>query len=235
MKTKQGFNMKKVALLALSVFLISTVLVAQDRIDGTTPQGENLKVPEGWELRLDKPNPEVIIGDDSETADILFINMTPGWHITTGPAAIFYHPNNTVTGNYTISTEFHLYNPEGRNREAFGVFFGGKNLDKENQQYVYFLIRNTGEYLVKTRSGAETANIQGWTATDAMHKFTEETETSAENTFAVEVSPDKVTFYLNDTELTSIPSKGVETDGLYGMRVNHSNDVHVSSLVVWQK
>ena len=227
--------MKRTALLTASLFLISTVLVAQNRPDGTTPQGENLKVPIGWELRLDRPNPDVIIGDDIETADIYFVNMTPGWHIKTGPAAIFYHPENTISGSYNISSEFHLFDPGERNREAFGIFFGGKNLDKENQQYVYFLIRNTGEYLIKTRNGDETANIQRWTATDAMHKFTEETEDSAANTFLVDVNSDKITFYLNGTELTSIPSNGVETDGLFGMRINHSNDVHVTSLVIGQK
>jgi len=88
--------MKRTALLTASLFLISTVLVAQNRPDGTTPQGENLKVPIGWELRLDRPNPDVIIGDDIETADIYFVNMTPGWHIKTGPAAICYHPENTI-------------------------------------------------------------------------------------------------------------------------------------------
>lgn len=227
--------MKKAALLIATIFLISAALVAQSRPDGSAPQGENLKVPEDWKLRLDRPNPEAIIGDDIETADIYFVNFTPGWHIKTGPAAIFYHPENTATGNYTISSEFHLFDPKGRNREAFGIFFGGKNLDKENQQYVYFLIRNTGEYLIKTRSGEETANIQGWTSTDAMNKFTEETKDSAANTFLVDINPDKITFYLNGTELTSIPTKGIETDGLYGMRINHSNDVHVSSLVMGQK
>lgn len=227
--------MKKLTVALAAFLFLSTGLMAQNRPDGSTPQGENLKVPEGWTVRLDHSNAETIIGDDTETADIYFVNMTPGWHITTGPSAIFYHPENSISGNYNIKTKIYLFDTKGRNREAFGLFFGGKNLDKDSQEYVYFLIRNTGEYLIKTRTGSETATVKGWTATEAMNMFTDKTESSAENNFEVNVSTEKITFYLNDQELASIPSKGISTDGVFGLRVNHSNNLHISNLVATQK
>ncbi len=227
--------MKKLTTAFVVLTFLCTGLIAQNRPDGSTPQGEDLKVPEGWSVRLDHPNVETKIGDDSETADIYFVNMTPGWHITTGPSAIFYHPENTVSGNYNIKSKIYLFDTKGRNREAFGMIFGGKNLDKENQEYVYFLIRNTGEYLIKTRAGSETATIKGWTATDAMTMFTDKTESTAENNFEVNISAEKITFYLNDQKLTSIPSEGISTDGIFGLRVNHSNNLHIATLVATQK
>ena len=59
--------------------------------DAGVPQGENNDVPEGWNVRLDRPDASTVIGS-SEDDDVYFVNMTPGWHVTTSKAGIFYHP-----------------------------------------------------------------------------------------------------------------------------------------------
>lgn len=222
--------MKKAVGFILSVLLTSTFAFAQGNVDGSKPQGENQKVPEGWEWRFDKASAEVTVGSDAESADIFFVNMTPGWHITTGPAGIYYHPKNSATGDFAIESKIYLFDTKGRNREAFGLFLGGENLKGEDQSYVYFLLRNTGEYLIKKRTGSETSTIKGWTKTDAMNMFTEETESSAENDFQVKVSGNELTFFLNGTTLTTVEKGNLNTDGIYGFRVNHSINLHISSL-----
>lgn len=222
--------MKKVSGVILTILLTTSFAFAQGAVDGSSPQGENPKVPEGWEWRFDKADAEVTVGADAETADIFFVNMTPGWHITSGPAGIYYHPKNSATGDYTLKSKIYLFDTKGRNREAFGLFMGGENLKKENQSYVYFLLRNTGEYLIKQRTGSETSTIKGWTKTDAMNMFTEETESSAENDFQVKVSDNELTFSLNGKVLTTIEKGNFNTDGIYGFRVNHSINLHISSL-----
>ena len=227
------FDTMKHLLLFLSLFLITTgSLAAQGMPDPQVPQGENLKVPEGWKVRLDRPNSEVVIGDDAESADIFFVNMTPGWHLTTGPAGIFYHPASTVEGDFTLQATTYLFDTKGRNREGFGVFIGGSDLDGDNQRYIYFLLRNTGEYLIKERVGSETKLLQGWTKTDAMTMFTEETESTAQNDFVIDVKGDEVTFMLNGTALTTMPRSKVQPDGIFGLRVNHSVNLHISDLTL---
>lgn len=226
--------MKKLAFPILLLLLLCTpnLLMAQNGgPDGSSPQGENLQVPEGWEWRFDRSN-DVTVGADAEKSDIYFVNMTPGWHITTGPGGIYYHLENNALGAYELTASIYLFDTMGRNREAFGLFFGGKDLKNEEQSYVYFLIRNTGEYLIKRRVGTETENIQGWTDTDAMNLFTEETESSVKNDFKVKVSNENMTFYLNEAELVTLPKNNLNTDGKYGLRVNHSINLHVSSLKV---
>lgn len=198
--------------------------------DPKVPQGENLKVPEGWEVRLDHADHEATIGDDAETADIFFVNMTPGWHVTTGPAAIFYHPANTVEGDFTVKVKLHLFNPNGRNREGYGIFIGGEDLDNEEQEYLYFLIRNTGDYLIKERDEDETETIKGWTASDAIVKYTDESESSVENNLEIKVSGDTLTFVINGTEVASLTDDEFDTDGIFGLRVNHSVNLHVEDL-----
>jgi len=227
--------MKKVAGFILTILLTTSFIFAQGMADGSKPQGENLKVPQGWEWRFDKAIADVNVGSDAESADVFFVNMTPGWHITSGPAGIYYHPENKIEGDFTLNSKIYLFDTKGRNREGFGVFIGGNDLNGEDQSYVYFLLRNTGEYLIKKRTGSETSTIKGWTKTDAMKMFTEETESSAENNFQVKVAGDEMTFSLNGDILTSMEKGDLNTNGHYGFRVNHSVNLHISSLKAEKK
>lgn len=226
------YTMKAIISAFLFVIFCCSFVFAQNRPDPNVPQGENLEVPEGWEVRLDRDMEDVVIGSDQKSSDIYFVNMTPGWHITTGPAAIFYHPENTASGNFQINSEVHFFDPGDRNREAYGVFLGGKNLDADNQTYVYFLIRNTGEFLLKKRIGDETELIQDWTPSSVIAKYEDGVTESAsvKNIFSIDVSDDTVHFYLNGEEVASVDSSEIETDGIFGLRVNHSINLHISDL-----
>lgn len=178
--------------------------------------------PEGWRTRFDRPN--------ANPAELEFVSMAPGWHITTGPAGIFYHPDSTATGRFRLEAEIFLFPTNGRDREAFGVFFGGRDLEGAGQAYSYFLIRNTGSYLVKRRAGAGTSDVVGWT--DAPSMARQAGEDQAKNVFAVEAGAETVEFYLNGARLRSVPRSDLDVDGIVGLRVNHGLNLHVSSLTV---
>jgi hypothetical protein len=198
--------------------------------DPKVPQGKNLEVPAGWTVRLDKPDPSVVIGSD-KNAGIFFVNMTPGWHVTTGPSAIFYHPESVAKGESRIEAVIHLFEPQGRHREAFGIFFGGAGLDGAKQAYDYFVIRNSGEFLIKRRNGSETPVIHPWTKSDAIVPHTEGKE-SVKNVLAVEVGKDSVHFFINGEKVAALPRSEVRTDGIVGLRVNHHVNLHISDLSV---
>ena len=133
--------------IAVSAVVATSPAAAQD--------DEGLPFPEGWEVRFDR--------EGASMDDLYLVSMPPGLHVTTGPAVIAYHPDSVATGDFRIESETFLFDPEGR-REAFGFFVGGTELQGPGQRYTYFLLREGGEFLVKTRSGAETAEVQGWTA-----------------------------------------------------------------------
>lgn len=226
-----GKIMKFLIQSTLLALLCSSYALAQNRPDSEVPQGENLEVPEGWEVRLDRDIEDVVIGSDPESSDIYFVNMTPGWHITSGPAAIYYHPSNTASGSYEISAVLHLFDPGERNREAFGIFMGGNDLDNNDQSYLYFLIRNTGEFLIKERMGSETEVIQNWTSNESINLYTDDLEdSSAQNTLSVSVTDSDIVFSINGSEVASVSAENYATDGLYGLRVNHSINLHISDL-----
>lgn len=194
--------------------LLATPLAAQD-----------LQRPEGWMVRFDRPG--------STEADLeMFVAMPPGWHITTGPAAIFWDPSVSASGDFRIEMEVFLFDPDGR-REAFGVFFGGQELETEAQRYSYFLIRDGGEFLVKRRDGDQTPTVRGWAAHAAIRSYADRgDDASVKNVLAVEAGTEVVRFFVNDEEVASVPRSEVGTDGTVGIRVNHALNLHVSRLEV---
>ncbi len=204
------------ALAALALFLASTTLSAQSM---ATTEG----VPDGWMMRFDRA------GAGQDMVD--FQVMEPGWHVTTGRAgaAIFWRPELEAAGEYTVSTQLHLFDPASH-AEAFGLFIGGQDLNADDQSYLYFLVRQTGEYLIKRRMGSETANVVGWTANDAIRTMEPGAEGSTEYTLAVEVGSDQVAFMVNGTTVHTVPAAEVETDGQVGLRINHMLNIHVQTL-----
>ena len=196
------------------------------------PANDNLAVPIDWDLRLDDADLALNVHADSDSSSgIYFVNMNPGWHITTGPAAIFSHPGLEGSGLFKAETAIHLFDP-GERRESFGLFFGGQNLTEENISYDYFLIRQGGEFLVKRRSGEDTSTLIPWTKHEAIMSFNERSEASELNTMSVEVLADSVHFAVNEVRVGGLASNEVNTDGLLGLRVNHALNLHILDVSV---
>ena len=186
----------------------------------TAQEGER---PADWRVRFDQAN--------AQESDLEFVTMESGWHITTGPSGIFYDPARTAEGNFRFEGEIFLFDPGRRQREAFGLFFGGQNLDADSQAYVYFLIRNDGRYLIKRRAGSATEDITPWTEHAAIVRQ-DGGEESAKNVLAIETGADEVSFYINDEKVASHPRPEIQADGVVGLRVNHGLNLHVSALRV---
>lgn len=184
-------------------------------------QENELAFPDGWEVRFDR--------EGSSMEDLRLVTMPPGMHVTTGPAMIAYHPDSTATGSYTLESEVFLFDPDGR-REGFGFFVGGADLAGADQSYTYFLLRQGGEFLVKVREGSETRVVQDWTGHDAIRSWTEGEGATAQNVLALRVGEAGVAFLVNDAVVWESPAGSVATDGVFGLRVNHGLNLHVTSI-----
>ncbi|NIP80066.1 MAG: hypothetical protein GWM90_12930 [Gemmatimonadetes bacterium] len=219
------------ALAALPLVATALPASAQDPGDHTpadhgamaTAEG----MPDGWRMRFDRS------GAGPDMVD--FRVMEPGWHMTTGRAGagIYWQPDMTAAGEYSVRTTIHLFDPASH-AEAFGLFIGGTALDAEDQSYVYFLVRQTGEYLVKRRAGAETANVVGWTGHEAVPEATPGEEGSTQYDLEVRVGGDAVDFLVQGEVVHSLPRSEVATEGIVGLRINHMLDVHVQELELEQ-
>jgi hypothetical protein len=210
----------RVALTILTALALAEPVVGQTPGDPDKNVQGGVQVP-GWQARLDRANQKV--------ENLKFVTMGPGLHVTTGPAAILFKPENAAKGNYQVTATFVLSKlPE--HQEAYGLFIGGANLTGDNQRYTYFLLREDGKFLIKRRNGAETPSIVEWTDHASVQK--PNAQGRLKNTLTVAVGADKVRFLVNGTEVASQARSAVDAEGIAGLRVNHNLDVHVDGFKI---
>lgn len=208
------------AIRALFLLAVPAALAAQAP---ATPDARTL----GWQVRPDR--------DNGALATLSFVEMKPGFHVTTNRfSGIMYHPATTANGNYTASMTVYFFAPKSEHHEAYGLFVGGSNLASAEQGYTYFVIRNSGEYLIRRRTGATTVDVAPWTkhAAIAVRAADAAADVTAKNVLAVTTTRDSVQFLVNGTVVATRPRSELGVDGVVGMRINHMLDVHVSELAV---
>jgi hypothetical protein len=185
----------------------------------------------GWTGRVDPQAAKQgkTINDDK------LVSMGSGFHVTSGPAAIYWNPANTASGNYTVTGSF-TQTKAPAHPEAYGLVIGGKDLTAGNQSYLYFVVRQDGKYLINHRANDSTVHkLVDWTANPAV--VSADANGKATNKLSIVVGPDKVSFVANGTEVNSLPraqlnGMGDGTKGIAGVRVNHNLDVHIDGFAV---
>jgi hypothetical protein len=211
-------------------------LGAQMNMDPTTQVKGSGTLPAGWTLRFDPAR--VVAGRPAPAphamTEVDFREMGKGFHITSGPAAIYYRAADAATGEYTVSAS--LSQRKGMQHEAYGLFVGGTNLQDTTQSYLYFVIRPMdGGILINYRaSDARPKALVAWTPNEAVNKD-DPTDGHATNVLAIQVGKDAVSFLANGKIVKTIPRAelaGMSTDGIAGLRVNHNLDLHVADFQV---
>ena len=178
-------------------------------------------IPAGYSARTDKAD-----------AAITGASYTPsgsGWEVRTGPAHIVYAARDTASGNYTVSaTVEQLEKPT--HPEAYGLVIGGRDLEGPGQTYTYFVVRGTGELLVKVREGGETRDVLKWTANADVPKE----DASGKGTYALSasVTNDAVKFSVNGKQVASVSKAGLPVDGIAGLRINHNLHLRVTPVSI---
>jgi opacity protein-like surface antigen len=199
--------------------ILATPATAQQPDPTKAVQGSGT-LPAGWMARVDGGAP---------LAQVKFETMPPGWHVTLGPAAIFYQPADTTSGNAHLVGKFHLF-PGATHPESFGLFLGGTDLQGANQAYTYFLIRGDGKFVIIRRKGEQTTKVVDWTANPAVNAA--DSAGNSSNELTVLIKDGKVSFMVNGTEVHSASAADVDTKGVVGARINHNLSIHIEKLQV---
>ncbi len=186
------------------------------------------QTPQGWKMRVDR---STSASDPDAAGDIKFVTMGSGFHATNPKAAVYWNPENTATGAYTLKGTFTLMKPSGHNN-YYGLVFGGSALEGAQQSYLYFVVAQNGTWLIKSREGDATSTVAPKTPNDAVKK-PDDTGKST-NALEVRVGADKIDFAVNGVVVHSLPKSGAaaKTDGTYGIRVNHLLEVQVDGFAV---
>ena len=206
--------------LALWSATAAVPLSAQEKDPDKTVSGGGT-FPAGWNVHTERNAP---------TANLKFVTMGNGFHVTAGPAAIYWRDRDTASGNYHVAASIaQTKNPE--HPEAYGILIGGRHLADSTQSYTYFLVRPfDGKYSIRRRAGyaARPTAVVEWTASDAVTKA--DGAGKATNELGVLVQGGKASFLINGKEVYSAKATDIDTQGIVGYRVNHNLDVHLSAL-----
>lgn len=178
-------------------------------------------LPAGYLGRTDNPNASISGAKYSASGT--------GWEIVTGPAHIVYRSQDMATGNYTVSATLEQLEKPAH-PESYGIFFGGKDLDKSSQTYSYFLVRGTGDLAVKVRDGATTRDVLKWTPSADVPK--QDAAGKANYSLAVQVTSDAVKFTINGKQVASVAKAGLPTNGIAGLRINHNLHVRITPVSI---
>lgn len=213
--------------LALLTLAMAAPMYAQGRGDPTTAIQGTGKLPAGWMMRFDTPR-----GNRPMPAptSVSFVTMGGGYHVNSGPAAIYYNTKDVGSGVYSVSATFKQ--SKSMQHEAFGIFIGGSQLQDSAQNYLYFVIKPfDGSVLISHRNGAKNTPVfPEAPSPDAAINRDSPTDGSATNTLMIHVARDTVHFLINGKlfkALAKTQLDGASTEGQAGLRINHNIDMHI--------
>jgi hypothetical protein len=191
-----------------------------------------LKTPTDWKWRQDAPAP-LAPGSKMEPGSWVFVQMPPGWHITTGPGVLLYPTSSgDVSGNFSIEADIFLF-PES-SAEEYGLFLGGRDIEASaSPAYLAFVLRADGHAAVLRRAGGQTTALADWQKHDAI--LVKHEKEAAKNVIRVDVDPVNLTMTVNGAKVMTVPRGGAETDGRIGFRVGKDVNLHISTLNVTRK
>jgi len=183
----------------------------------------------GWQGRTDRAEQKI--------GDLKFVQMGTGYHLTGGPHAILWNPENTAKGDYTVKARMtKTSRSTSVHEESYGVFIGGSDLNGPKQNYLYCVVFGTGNVMLRHRDGGDTHTLLGKTPNPAVSKMGER---GATDEIAMWVRSGRVGCSVNGTEVFSAaaadmigPGKLVSTDGVFGIRASHNLDIHIEGPTV---
>jgi hypothetical protein len=211
----------RMLILALLVASVAACEAQSGQQGDPTHAAKGGTIPAGWQIRIDDKDAERYT-----TNDVKFVAMGGGFHITSGPAAI-YPGADLPNGPFVLEATFNQTKAP-MHPEAYGLFFSGRDLqDSDKQQYVYFLVRGNGQFLINHRAGRDVHKIFDWQENGTINK--QDANGQVSNRLAIRAGTDSVRFLANGKQVAAISRQEItNTGGKAGLRVNHNLDVQVA-------
>jgi hypothetical protein len=160
--------------------------------------------------------------------------------VTTGPAASYWNPANTASGNYTVSATFTeaKYMNLNTHPHPYGIFIAGHDLGTDQASELYCAAYGDGRFIVRGFAPAAFQMNGPGEANAAVHKASGPGQ-PVEQKIALSVKDGKVECAINDVTVASYDKASVvadgklkSTDGIYGIRFAHNTEGTVSGLKV---
>jgi hypothetical protein len=209
---------------------VPAALVAQDKDADRKVAGGGITV-KGWQGKIDAGAAKkgLTINDSKFAGDGKTLNLT------VGPAAAYWNPANTVSGDYTVKATFTEPKVSGDHPHPYGIFIGGSQLDTDKHNLLYCVAYSDGTFLVRGFSGGTVFNPSKRGPHAAVKKAGADGSVSQD--IAWTVKGDRAECSINGQVVAGFnksdivgPGKLESTDGVYGLRVSHNVNVNVTGL-----
>ena len=189
----------------------------------------------GWTGRIDPK--EAAAGQKLENAKLEQTGNS--LHVTTGPAVVYWKPENTASGDYTVSATFNepQYMNVNDHPHPYGLFIGGNDMGTDQQTYLYCAAYGNGNFIVRG-FGPEPFQMNGGRgeANAAVNKAAGKNQPVTQQ-IALSVKGSKVDCAINGKTVASYDKSALvtagklkSTDGVYGIRFAHNTDGTVTGL-----
>ena len=178
--------------------------------------GQALTQPDGWQTRAER-----------------FVAMPPGFHITTSPSVLFFHPDARAEGEFSVRSGGFLF--RGDSPSSYGLFIGGRELDGDAATWTSFEISGDGTWVVRTREfrsleqGAEIVDVLG---PEPGPVALPGEEMTAQNEMVIRAGAEEIAFELNDETVATLPRAELPVDGVVGFRVGAGLNLHLTTLTI---
>jgi hypothetical protein len=158
------------------------------------------------------------------------------YHLAIGPAAVYWNPSNTASGDYTVKATFTEAKMTSGHPHPMGLFIGGSKLGTPDQALMYCTAYRDGTFIVRRFNGKDVTNIARKTPNAAIKKASSPDESVTQEVAWV-VKGGKAECQINGATVASYDKAEIvgagkleSTDGIYGIRVSHNMDLTVSNL-----
>ncbi len=166
----------------------------------------------------------------------VFVQMPPGWHVTTGPGVLLYPTTHAeADGNFSIEAEIFLFPRESA--EEYGVFLGGRDVEGANPHYTAFVLKRAGQAAILQRRGTETTAAADWQDCDAIVRpdARQGGKDPVKNVIRIDVTATTATMSVNGSLVAAVPRQQIGADGRFGFRVGKDMNLHISTLNVTRR
>jgi len=195
--------------------------------------GAQLTTPTDWKWRQDA-EAQIATGLQMKPGEWAFVQMPPGWHVTTGPGVLLYPAaNGDVTGHFSLESEIFLF--PGNSQEEYGVFLGGQAVDSSpTPDYVAFVLRRDGQAAALRRRGGQTTPLVAWQPHAAILAG-KTGEDPVKNVVRIDLDPAAASLWVNGQKVLSVPRTDLASDGRVGVRVGKDMNLHITTFNVTRK
>src|SRR5579864_8352835 len=213
-------------------FAAGARLVAQDS-DRVIPGGGIFV--QGWTGKIDAGS----VRQGRMINDAKFVQEGSALHVTTGPAATYWNPANTASGDYTVKATFleSKFMTLNSHPHSYGIFIGGNSMGTDQMSLVYCVAYGDGTALIRG-FGPAVFTLFGTSPSRGVHKAagvgqpgTQEISWSVKGGRAECSINGPVVAGYSKAQLVSA-GKLQSTDGVYGIRFTHNVEAVITGFAM---